>query len=127
MTRKITLWIVSGFATLILASCNLPEVTPTAAQTSTTPTSFIESPVATEVPTDTHGTLPDSITAKNAGNLKVIHKAAVSNVQQVVWGANSKSLSLSTQNADASGTQRTYSALKKGEFLRSRWMDEPSR
>jgi WD40 repeat protein len=104
MLKKMVIRSITIVALILLASCNLPEVTPTSTETPAVNTPFIESPIVTETSAAPVGAI-EQITSKNASHLIIANKAAVSNVQQLVWSNDSQTIVFSTQNSDAGGTQ----------------------
>ena len=105
MTNKFLLRTFTFSLVLMLTACTLPLITPPADQPTPTVSSFVNNSSETVSPTTLSAAIPVVITSKNAGALAVVNKAAVSNVQQVVWASDSHTLALSTQNSDGSGTQ----------------------
>lgn len=105
MKTKFLAWLITAFLVLTLSACDLPEITPP--PTETEPTT---APVVDAVPLPS---LTESVEAKpliqitnsNAQNLALTNKTAVSNIQQITWANDGKSLSVVTQNSDANGNQ----------------------
>lgn len=105
MKPQKTFLILAVALTLLLASCDLPEVTPPATEVIPTLTPAVQvPPLATptdEIPIST----PAQITTGNVQKLTLNYKAALSNVQSISWSSVGTTLSLVTQNSDAGGNQ----------------------
>lgn len=102
-------WLIGGLLLLSLTACNLAEVTPVPTEALTTPA--LPSLTPSQAPTPTVlvtevVTLP--IRATNTLNLQLSQRAAVSNIQDIVWSQDSATLTLITQNSDA-GDNQVYS------------------
>jgi WD40 repeat protein len=99
-------WLIGGLLLLSLTACNLAEVTPLPTEEPTSPVlpSFTPSqaPIPTVQVTEVV-TLP--IRSANTLNLQLSQRAAVSNIQNIVWSQDSSTLALITQNADADDNQ----------------------
>jgi WD40 repeat protein len=99
-------WLIGGLLLLSLTACNLAEVTPLPTDEPTSPVlpSFTPSqaPIPTVQVTEVV-TLPIRLT--NTLNLQLSQRAAVSNIQNIVWSQDSSTLALITQNADADDNQ----------------------
>jgi WD40 repeat protein len=99
-------WLIGGLLLLSLTACNLAEVTPLPTEEPTSPVlpSFTPSqaPIPTVQVTEVV-TLPIRLT--NTLNLQLSQRAAVSNIQNIVWSQDSSTLALITQNADADDNQ----------------------
>jgi WD40 repeat protein len=99
-------WLIGGLLLLSLTACNLAEVTPLPTDEPTSPVlpSFTPSqaPIPTVQVTEVV-TLP--IRSANTLNLQLSQRAAVSNIQNIVWSQDSSTLALITQNADADDNQ----------------------
>lgn len=105
MKIKKTVLIIALTLTLLLTSCDLPEVTPPTPEIIPTNTPAIQvPPAATETVMVPAGS-PVQINAGNAASLALSHKAALSNVQSISWASNAAALSLVTQNSDSAGNQ----------------------
>jgi len=103
MKIKYLAWLITALLVLMLSACNLPEMTPP--PTEAAPTA---APVIDEVPLPSATTVVEEkpliqITNTNAQNLALVNKTAVSNIQQITWANDGKSLSVITQNSDANG------------------------
>ncbi|MCX6055683.1 MAG: hypothetical protein NTZ74_12375 [Chloroflexi bacterium] len=105
MSKKRFLILTSLLSVFILTSCTLPEVTPPVIPPTETNSLFIVTPAETASSNSLPIPAPVEITVKNASEIKPLYKAAVSNVQELVWSSDSKNLALSTQNSDGSGAQ----------------------
>jgi WD40 repeat protein len=104
MTNKNTKILICTIVFLItLTSCSLPVVTPPITEVSVTPPPYIETPPILSSDTPAPTIIPNTITSSNASTLQITDKAAVSNVQQIVWSKDSTLLNLSSQTADSSG------------------------
>jgi WD40 repeat protein len=99
-------WLIGGLLLLSLTACNLAEVTPLPTEEPTSPVlpSFTPSqaPIPSVQVTEVV-TLP--IRSTNTLNLQLSQRAAVSNIQNIVWSQDSSTLALITQNADADDNQ----------------------
>jgi WD40 repeat protein len=99
-------WLIGGLLLLSLTACNLAEVTPLPTEEPTSPVlpSFTPSqaPIPSVQVTEVV-TLPIRLT--NTLNLQLSQRAAVSNIQNIVWSQDSSTLALITQNADADDNQ----------------------
>ena len=88
MKIKKTVLIIALTLTLLLTSCDLPEVTPPTPEIIPTNTPAIQvPPAATETVNVPIGS-PVQINAGNAASLALSHKAALSNVQSISWASN---------------------------------------
>lgn len=99
-------WLIGGLLLLSLTACNLAEVTPLPTEEPTTP--VLPSFTPSQAPTPTVQvtevvTLP--IRSTNTLNLQLSQRAAVSNIQDIVWSQDSTTLALLTQNSDAGDNQ----------------------
>jgi len=105
MTRKHIIWILTTLLliTVMLASCDLPEVTPLP---TTEPAPALSTPSEQAAPPPTEmvevappQTLP--IKAGEVNRLGITQRVAVSNIQDIAWSPDSSTLALVTQNTDA--------------------------
>lgn len=109
MTRKQLVWVFSVllFFTVVLASCDLPEVTPPPTQapppTATAPEQAAVPPPAVTIEVTPPVTVP--IRSGNAEKLTITQRVAVSNIQGINWAPDSKSLAVVTQNTDTADNQ----------------------
>jgi len=106
MMRKITGSILWGILLFSLTACGLQTVTPPPAENPTTEVLPSQTPLP--LPSPTIGVTQMStapIKASDYQNLTVTQRAAVSNIQQIVWSQDNLTLTILTQNADASGNQ----------------------
>lgn len=106
MIRKITGSILWGILLFSLTACGLQTVTPPPAENPTTEVMPSQTPLPLPSPTievTQISTAP--IRATDYQNLTVTQRAAVSNIQQIVWSQDDLTLTILTQNADASGNQ----------------------
>jgi len=106
MTKKHLVWVIGALLLLSLATCTLAEVTPP----------VTEAPLTAVVPTRTASPIPSPtvittevvtkpIKSNDVENLVLTHRAAVSNIQDIVWAQDSASLALITQNTDSDNNQ----------------------
>lgn len=105
MKTKYLAWLITAFLLLTLSACDLPEITPPPTEVVATTTPVIDTvplPSLTEV-VEVKPLI--RITNTNAQNLALANKTAVSNIQQITWANDGKSLSVVTQNSDANGNQ----------------------
>ncbi len=103
MKIKSLIWITAILLVFSLASCNLPEVTPPATDTVPSATSAIQIPSAQSPTAEPQAAAPVKIKETNVSKLTLARKAAVSNIQQITWANDGKSLSVITQNSDSNG------------------------
>lgn len=104
--RKITASILWGILLFSLTACGLQTITPPPAENPTA--EVIPSQTPLPLPSPTIGVTQIStapIKATDYQNLTVTQRAAVSNIQQIVWSQDNLTLTILTQNADASGNQ----------------------
>lgn len=102
-------WLIGGLLLISLSACSITEVTPIPSEapiTSTLPNiTPSQAPSPTVLVTEVV-TLP--IIANNTQYLQLSQRAAVSNIQDIVWSQDSSTLTLITQNAD-SGSNQVFS------------------
>lgn len=104
MKTKYLVRFVTALLALSLAACDLPEITPPATEeviTATPDSEAVPLPSATIIQEDKPLM---EISSENISQLELAHKTAVSNIQQVTWANDGKSLSVITQNSDANGS-----------------------
>lgn len=104
-TKKWFIRCVSLSAIILLAACNLPEMTPPVETAVPTQPSFIITNTESPSPTIPVVPTPVEITAKNVVALSVVNRAPVNTIQMIKWSGDGLSLAVSTQNTDASGNQ----------------------
>lgn len=112
--------VISLIMILALASCSLPTITPPAEYDTSTPELPTETtlPSATPVPaTSTPLPQPLAINTDNAAKLLPILKGPASNVQQMSWSADGKTLGLISQNIDANGNSTFSATILSGTEL----------
>ncbi len=90
---------------ITVSACDLQEVTPPTEAVPETEPAYALNPA--EGATATLSPTPEAveITAKNAVSLAVINRSAASNIQQLRWADDSRTLLVSTQNTDSTGAQ----------------------
>jgi len=106
MTKKVLLWVIGGLLLLSLVACNLETVTPPPTQAP--PTMVVPSQTPSPAPSPTVLTtevVTAPIKSNNAQNLVLSQRAAVRNIQDIVWAQDGTTLSVSTQNSDSDGNQ----------------------
>lgn len=105
MKTKYLVWIAAILLVFSLAACDLPEMTPPAADVVPSSTPAVQVPPAI-TPTQAPSAVSlVKIKENNVQKLALAHKAAVSNASQITWSNDGKSLSVITQNSDANGNQ----------------------
>lgn len=105
MKTKLLAWLITAFLILTLSACDLPEITPPPTEAAATTAPVVDS-VPLPSPTEVVEVKPlVQITNTNAQNLALANKTAVSNIQQITWANDGKSLSVITQNSDTNGNQ----------------------
>ncbi|HOW91636.1 MAG TPA: hypothetical protein PK883_04895 [Anaerolineaceae bacterium] len=106
MRNKVLLWVIGGILLLSLAACGFETVTPPPTQSP--PTVAVPSQTPSPSPTSTVPVV-EVVTApvrsNNAQNLILSQRAAVRNIQDIVWSQDSSTLSVITQNSDSDGKQ----------------------
>lgn len=106
MMRKITGSIIWGMLLFSLTACGLQTVTPPPAENPTTEVLPSQTPLPLPSPTiELTQVSTTPIKSTDYENLTVTQRAAVSNIQQIVWSQDDLTLTILTQNADASGNQ----------------------
>lgn len=105
-TKKILLWLIGGILLLSLAACNMEPVTPPA--TIAPPTAELPSQSPSLAPSPTV-LLTEAVTVPiksgNTQSIVLTQRAAVSNIQRIVWSQDGATISILTQNADSEGNQ----------------------
>jgi len=109
MSRKHLVWILTVFLvlTVVLAACDLPEVTPPPTE-APPPTATETDQVTLPLPSATvevTAVVTTPIKANSAENLAITQRVAVSNIQGITWSEDSDTLALITQNRDAADNQ----------------------
>lgn len=123
MTKKVLLWVIGGLLLLSLVACDLETVTPPPTQAP--PTVMVPSQTPSPAPTPT---VPDTevvtvaIKSNNAQNLVLGQRAAVRNIQDIVWAQDGTTLSVSTQNSDSDGNQVFGVSVLSADNLTTRSM-----
>lgn len=98
------------FLVFLLIGCTLPEITPVATPSAENPpTSTAPVVPSLSTTTETSVSLSDVITASNASQLKAADRSANSNVQELVWSLDSRSLMQVSQNS-SNGTDQVFGA-----------------
>lgn len=99
-------WLIGGLLLLSLTACNLAEVTPVPTQAP--PTTVLPSLTPSQASSPTV-LVTEPVTAQirqnNVQSLQIGQRAAVRNIQDIVWSQDSSTLAVLTQNADTDGTQ----------------------
>lgn len=106
MKKKVLIWVIGGMLLLSLVACSFETVTPPPTQSPPTVAVPSQTPSPAPVPTVLVAeviTVP--IRSNNAINLLLGQRAAVRNIQDIVWSQDSTSLSVITQNADSDNNQ----------------------
>lgn len=99
-------WLIGGLLLVSLTACNLAEVTPVPTQAP--PTSVLPSLTPSQASSPTV-LVTEPVTAQirqnNVQSLQIGQRAAVRNIQDIVWSQDSSTLAVLTQNADTDGNQ----------------------
>jgi len=90
---------------LMIAACDLPEVTPPVEDTASPTTSFVTSPEASNTAPSTPQTTAVTISDNNVNNLVVVQKVPISNPQRLDWANDSQSFSVVNQTTDSGGAE----------------------
>lgn len=107
MTKKHLSWVIGALLMLSLATCTLAEVTPPVTEAPST-TAVVPTQTASPVPSPTviaTEVVTKPIKSNDIEKLVLTHRAAVSNIQDIVWAQDSASLALITQNTDSDDNQ----------------------
>lgn len=98
------------FLVFLLIGCTLPEITPVATPSDENPPTST-APVVPSLPTttETSVSLGDVISVANATQLKAAGRSANSNVQELAWSLDSRSIMLVSQNS-SNGTDQVFGA-----------------
>ncbi len=123
MTKKFLLWVIGGLLLLSLVACNLETVTPPPTQAP--PTVVVPSQTLPPAPSPTvlvTEVVTAPIKSNNAQNLVLSQRAAVRNIQDIVWAQDGITLSVSTQNSDSDGNQVFGVSVLSADDLTTRSM-----
>jgi len=106
MMKKLLPWFIGGLLLLSLTACDAVRVTPLPTQALATAVLPSLTPSQASTPTVlVTEVVTAPIKANNILNLQPSQRAAVSNIQDIVWAQDSATLAVITQNADSDGNQ----------------------